>query len=167
MAVARNATDASKRQAWSAWDSAARSYAELLLKTRVAGDALGKARSALQEAESRLDVPKDAASEIADVVLPELFAQVCPRRGSLVAYFVTDQFDVGADARSDPQVHRLVKSPHALYAFVRQRDAIKIVSLGDSATIDFKIEYWNRLLRDPASDPAQLIAAGHAVREAV
>jgi len=166
LAAARIATDASRKESWSVWESAARRYADLLLHNNIGSDALGKARAALEDAESKLDTPERTSAGIADVALAELLARQ-PRRSTLVAYFVTDQFDLEADARSDPEVRRSPTSQHTVYAFVRQGGQTKLVRLGDSANIEFKIDYWNRLLRSPTSDLAQLTAAGRAVREAV
>ena len=166
LAAARKSTDALNKEAWSAWEAAANRYAELLLKSKVDADALSKARAALEAAQSQLGASERSVLGIADLALPSLLQQQ-PPSSALVAYFVTDRFDLGADARTDPQMHGLVKSPHAIYAFVRQNGTTKMVSLGDSETIEFKIAYWNRLLRDPNSDLTQLSAAGRAVREAI
>ena len=166
LAAARKATDASNKEAWSAWETAANRYAELLLRNKVDADTLGKARAALEAAESQLGTAGRPDLGIADLDLPTLLKRQVSS-SALVAYFVTERFDLDADARSDPQVHRLVKSPHSVYAFVRQNGATKLVSLGDSEAIEFKIAYWNRLLRDPSSDLEQLTAAGRAVREAI
>ena len=166
LAAARKATDASNKETWSAWETAANRYAELLLRNKVDAETLGKARVALETAESRLGAAARPELGIADLALPALLQRQVPA-SALVAYFVTERFDLQADARSDPQVHRLVKLPHTVYAFVRQSGATKLVSLGDSEAIEFKIAYWNRLLRDPNSDLGQLSAAGRAVRAAI
>ncbi|HEX4480540.1 MAG TPA: CHAT domain-containing tetratricopeptide repeat protein [Rudaea sp.] len=166
LAAARKATDASNKDAWSAWESAAKHYAELLLRNKVDAETLSKARVTLEAAESQLGSAGHPALSVAALALPTLLNRQAT--GSvLVAYFVTDQFDLEADARSDPQVHHLVKSPHAVYAFVRQNGATKFLSLGDSEKIEFKIAYWNRLLRDPKSNPDQVSEAGRAVRAAI
>ena len=166
LAAARKATDASNKEAWSAWEAAANRYAELLLRNKVDADTLGKARATLEAAESQLGAAGHPVSGVADLALPTLLKQQVPA-SALVAYFVTDRFDLEADARSDPQAHRLVKSPHSIYAFVRQNGTTKLIPLGDSEAIKFKIAYWNGLLRDPKSDLEQLSAAGRAVREAI
>lgn len=166
LAVARNSTDASNKETWSTWQAAAKRYAEMLLKTKVDPDTLSKARVELDVAQSRLGASEKSVLGIADLALPSLLQQQ-PPASVLVAYFVTDQFDLDAGARTDPQVHGLVKSPHTLYAFVRQNGATKLISLGDRDSIEFKIEYWNRLLRDPKSDLTKLSEAGRAVRAAI
>jgi CHAT domain-containing protein/Tfp pilus assembly protein PilF len=166
LAAARIATDASRKESWSAWESAAQRYADVLMHKNVDSEAIGKAREALEVAESKLDTPERTSAGIADVALPELLARQ-PRQSALVAYFVADQFDLEADARSDPQARRSPTSQRTVYAFVRQAGRTRLVRLGDSATIEFKIDYWNRLLRRPTGDLEQLTAAGRAVREAV
>lgn len=166
LGAARGATDASNKESWLAWETAAKRYAELLLRNKVDAETLGKARAILEAAESQLGTAGRPVLSIADLALRALLKQQIPK-SALIAYFVTDRFDLEADARSDPQVHRLMKSPHSVYAFVRQNGATKLVPLGDGEAIDFKIEYWNRLLRDPKSDLAQLSTAGRAVREAI
>ena len=166
LAAARNSTDAANKETWSAWQAAAKRYAELLLKNKVDPDALGKARAELEVAQSQLGASEKSVLGIADLALPALLQQQ-PAASALVAYFVTDQFDLDANARSNPQTHGMVKSPHSLYAFVRQNGATKLVSLGDRDVIEFKIAYWNRLLRDPKSDMAKLSEAGRAVREVI
>jgi len=166
LAAARVATDASRKASWSAWESAAQHYADVLMHKNVDSEVLGKARQALEETESKLDTPERTSAGIADVALPALLERQ-PRQSALVAYFVADQFDLEADARSDPQVRRSATSQHSVYAFVRQAGRTRLVRLGDSASIEFKIDYWNRLLRRPTGDLEQLTAAGRAVREAV
>ncbi|HEX3896864.1 MAG TPA: CHAT domain-containing tetratricopeptide repeat protein [Rudaea sp.] len=166
LAAARKATDASNKETWSAWETAANRYAELLLRNKVDADMLGKARATLEAAESQLGTSGHPVLGVAGLALPALLKRQIPA-SALVAYFVTDRYDLDADARSDPQAHGLVKSPHSVYAFVRQNGATKLVLLGDSENIELKIAYWNRLLRDPNSDLEQLTAAGRAVREAI
>jgi CHAT domain-containing protein len=166
LAAARNSTDASNKETWSTWQAAAKRYAELLLKNKVDPDTLSKARAELEAAQSQLGASEKSVLGIADLALPALLQQQ-PPTSALVAYFVTDQFDLDANAHTDPQTHGLVKSPHTLYAFVRQNGATKLVSLGDRDAVEFKIAYWNRLLRDPKSDLAKLSEAGRAVREMI
>ncbi len=166
LAAARKATDASNKEAWSSWESAANHYAELLLRAKVDADILSKARAELATAESKLGSAGGPVAGIADLASPASSQRQAP--GSvLIAYFVADTFDLAPDARSDPQVRRLVKSPHTVYAFVRRDGATTLAALGDSEKIEFTIAYWNRLLRDPKSDLTQLSEAGRAVRAAI
>lgn len=166
LAAARKSTDASNKEAWSVWEAAAKRYAELLLKNKVDLDTLSKARVDLDAAQSQLGASEKSALGITDLVLASLL-QHQPPASALVAYFVTDQFDLDANARTDPEVHGLVKSPHTIYAFVRQNEVTRLISLGDSDAIEFKIAYWNRLLRDSKSDLTKLSEAGRAVRKVI
>ena len=147
LAGARSAATPEQRANWDAWAAAAQNYAKALHEGAPAAQ-LDEARGKVDAAVEQLGASTGTARPALDAVLARV-----PEGARLVAYVV-------APAVGKEKSH--------LYAFVAGHEAVpRLVDLGEEAAVDALAQRWQRLVRNPEGDDAELREAGLALRRRV
>jgi hypothetical protein len=162
LAVLREASDADGRARWQRWQTAAQAYADALLFS--AGDSKAQVRTqqALATAEAELGEGLRARASLGDDEF-DLGAALSalPPQQPLVALVDADAFELA------PASNELWPGARRFFAFVQSAGTTRLVDLGNGAAREAEVTRWQRALRTPSGDRAELLAAGAAVKAAI